>query len=220
MSATPIAARADWQAVPIEQYQQARVVGERLVAIASGPYRLNFHKAPCPTCDSVNLLRHYGAKTLALLDTGADKSEEDQAARLAGMDSIALAQEFIASKRWISAGGCGRFIGLGAMYLNLPQEVAMCNASVAVRLEGLQAARQEVLPVAGFASDVDGIGRKCLRPVCRQCGAGFEKENFPTEKMPPRFSFNLTLAGELALFNWPLLVGELSLVNPAGGARP
>lgn len=220
MSATPIAGKADWQAVPIEQYLDERTDGERLLAIASGPYRLNFHEAPCPACATVNLLRSYGAKTLALIDAGADKSEEDQAARLAGMDSIDLAQEFIASKRWITAVGRGRFIGMGVLYIKPPKLMSDCNAAVAARLESLQAARQEVPPVAGFAAGIDGFGRKCLRLVCRQCGAGFEEERILFKEVPPRFSFNLKLNGELALFNWPLLVGELMVVDLADVKKP
>ena len=225
MRATPIAAavasatlaaRADWRAVTIETFLETLAVDERVLAIGSGPYRLNFHEGHCPTCRGVHLLRHYCAMTLALVDAGSDDALEARAARLAGMDSIALALEFIASGTWITVGGHGRFIGLGVMYSKPPGLLADCNAAVAVRLEGLRAAGQEVPPVAGFAAGLDGAGRKCLRPVCRQCGAGIEADSFEPGKSAPRFSFNLTLAGETALFNWPLLVGGLSLVDLAG----
>ena len=217
--ATPIAVNAalaggaDWRAVNIEAFLQSRAVDEPVLAIGAGPYRLNLHEAPCPACSSVHLLRHYGAKTLALVEASADATLEDRAARLAGMDSIALALEFIAARTWITAGGRGRFVGLGSLYIKPPRSMADCNAAVAVRLEGLRAAGQEVPPVAGFAAGLDGAGRKCLRLVCRQCGGLMPTDGFDTGITSPRFSFNLSLKGETALFNWPLLVRRLTAVK-------
>lgn len=221
MPATPIATTAtatmvastDWRAAKIEDFLETLASDEPVLAIGAGPYRLNLHETPCPACSSVHLLRHYCAKTLALIDIAADDAPEDQAARLSNMDSIGLAQEFIASRTWITAGGRGRFVGLGAMYMKPPRSMVDCNAAVAVRLEGLRAAGHEVPPVAGFAGGLDGAGRKCLRAVCGQCGVGIEADGFEAVKSPPRFSFNLTLAGETALFSWPLLVRGLTAVD-------
>ena len=200
----------------IQDFLQSMAADEPVLAIGAGPYRLNLHEAPCPACSSVHLLRHYGAKTLALVEASADATLEDRAARLAGMDSIALALEFIAARTWITAGGRGRFVGLGSLYIKPPRSMADCNAAVAVRLEALRAAGQEVPPVAGLAGGLDSAGRKCLRPVCRQCGGQIDSDGFETGRSAPRFSFTLTLNGDTALFNWPLLVRRLTAVDLAG----
>lgn len=222
--ATPIAGNAalagrdDWRAVEIEEFLQSLSPDEPVLPIGAGPYRLKLHEVPCPACSSVHLLRHYLAKTLALGGAGADDGLEGRAAQLAGMDSISLAQEFIASRTWITAGGRGRFVGLGAMYIKPPRSMADCNAALAVRLEALRAAGQEVPPVAGFVAELDGAGRKCLRPVCRQCGELMQTDGFETGRSAPRFSFTLTLDGETALFNLPLLVRGLTAVDLSGMA--
>ena len=55
-----------------------------------------------------------------------------------------------------------------------------------------------------------------MRAVCGQCGVEMDADGFESVKSVPRFSFKLTVAGETALFSWPLLVRRLTAVDLAG----